>query len=49
MRAIEISLPGFAVTEYHSLFILKRHVLNYFELTQVEVNTFSEDLSLWNR
>jgi ATP adenylyltransferase len=32
---------GFAVTEYHSLFIPKRHVLDYFSLTQAEVNAIN--------
>ena len=32
---------GFAVTEYHSLFIPKRHVLDYFSLTQAEINAIN--------
>jgi len=30
---------GFAVTEYHSLIIPKRHVKDYFELSQPEINS----------
>lgn len=33
---------GFAVTPYHSLFIPKRHVLDYFGLTQAEVNAINQ-------
>ena len=33
---------GFPVTEYHSLIIPKRHVKNYFELTQAEINAINQ-------
>ena len=33
---------GFAVSEHHSLFIPKRHVLDYFGLTQAEVNAINQ-------
>lgn len=33
---------GFAVTPHHSLFIPKRHVLDYFGLTQAEVNAINQ-------
>ena len=33
---------GFAVTEHHSLFIPKRHVMDYFGLTQAEVNAINQ-------
>lgn len=32
---------GFPVTEYHSLIISKRHVRDYFDLTQAEVNAIN--------
>jgi diadenosine tetraphosphate (Ap4A) HIT family hydrolase len=33
---------GFPVTEYHSLIIPKRHVKDYFELTQAEINAVNQ-------
>lgn len=33
---------GFSVTPHHSLFIPKRHVLDYFGLTQAEVNAINQ-------
>jgi ATP adenylyltransferase len=33
---------GFPVTEGHTLFIPKRHALDYFELTQVEINAINQ-------
>ncbi len=33
---------GFPVTEYHSLVIPKRHVKDYFELTQAEINAINQ-------
>jgi len=33
---------GIAVTEYHSLIIPKRHVKDYFELTQAEINAINQ-------
>ncbi len=33
---------GFPVTQYHSLFIPKRHVADYFGLTQAEINALNQ-------
>lgn len=33
---------GFPVTEYHSLIIPKRHLKDYFELTQAEINAINQ-------
>jgi ATP adenylyltransferase len=33
---------GYAVTEHHTLFIPKRHVRDYFELNQAEINAINE-------
>lgn len=33
---------GFPVTQYHTLFIPKRHVKDYFELTQAEINAINQ-------
>lgn len=33
---------GFPVTQYHSLFIPKRHVVDYFGLTQAEINAINQ-------
>ena len=33
---------GFPVTQYHSLFIPKRHVADYFGLTQAEINAINQ-------
>ena len=33
---------GFPVTEYHSLIIPKRHVKDYFDLTQAEINAINQ-------
>ena len=33
---------GFPVTEYHTLFIPKRHAKDYFELTQAEINAINQ-------
>jgi len=33
---------GFPVTQYHSLIIPKRHVADYFELTQAEINAINQ-------
>ena len=35
-------LDAFAVTEHHSLIIPKRHVKDYFELTQAEINAVNQ-------
>lgn len=33
---------GFPVTEFHTLFIPKRHAKDYFELTQAEINAINQ-------
>jgi len=37
---------GFPVTQYHSLFIPKRHVADYFSLTQAEINAINQLIKL---
>jgi diadenosine tetraphosphate (Ap4A) HIT family hydrolase len=33
---------GYPVTQYHSLFIPKRHIADYFGLTQAEINAINQ-------
>jgi diadenosine tetraphosphate (Ap4A) HIT family hydrolase len=37
---------GFPVTQYHSLFIPKRHVMDYFGLTQPEINAIHQLITI---